>query len=85
MEESGMAQVNMLEATADLSRLVQLLETHQEEVILIAKDGVPVVEMKLAKRKPISKRIGVAKGKLHVPDDFDKWDGEIADMFGDTL
>ena len=49
------------------------------------RPGVPVVEMKLAKRKPVSKRIGVAKGKLHVPDDFDKWDGEIADMFGDTL
>ena len=83
--ESSMTQVNMLEAKTDLPELVRLLETHQEEVILIAKDGTPVVEMKLAKRKPISKRIGVAKGKFHVPDDFDKWDGEIVDMFGDTL
>lgn len=80
-----MAQVNILEAKADLSRLVQLLETHQEEVILIAKDGVPIVEMKLAKRRPAPKRIGIAKGKLHVPDDFDKWDCDVADMFGDTL
>ena len=79
-----MTQVNMLEAKTDLSRLVQLLETRQEEVILIAKDGVPVVEMKLAK-KPAAKRIGVARGKFHVPDDFDKWDDEIADMFGDQL
>ena len=79
-----MTQVNMLEAKTDLSRLVQLLETRQEEVILIAKDGVPVVEMKLAK-KPTAKRIGIAKGKLHIPDDFDKWDDEIADMFGDQL
>lgn len=84
-EESNMAQVNMLEAKTDLPKLVQLLETHQEDVILIARDGTPVVEMKLVKRKPTTKRIGVAKGKLHVPDDFDKWDREITDMFGDTL
>ena len=70
-----MAQVNLLEAKTDLPRLVQLLETHQEEAILITKDGTPVVEMKLVKRKPTSKRIGIAKGKLHVPDNFDKWDG----------
>ena len=79
-----MAQVNLLEAKTDLPKLVHLLETHQEEAILITKDGTPVVEMKLVKRKPTSKRIGVAKGKLHVPDDFDKWDCDVADMFGDT-
>lgn len=80
-----MTQVNIMEAKNDLSNLVHLLETHQEEIILIARDGTPVVEMKLAKRKPASKRIGVAKGKLHVPNDFNKWDSEITDMFGDTL
>ncbi len=80
-----MTQVNMLEAKADLPELVRLLETRQEEVIFITRDGMPVVEMKLAKKKPVSKRIGVAKGKLHVPDDFSKWDDEITEMFGDTL
>lgn len=72
-----MAQVNLLEAKTDLPKLVQLLETHQEEAILITKDGTLVVEMKLVKRKPIAKRIGVAKGKFHVSDDFDKWDGGL--------
>lgn len=84
-KESSMAQVNIMEAKTDLSELVRLLETHQEEVILIARDGTPVVEMKLAKRKPASKRIGVAKGKLQIPDDFDKWDSGVVDMFGDML
>lgn len=28
-----------------------------------------------------SKRIGVAKGKFAVPDDFDKWDANVADVF----
>ena len=80
-----MTQVNMLEAKTDLSRLVRLLETKQEEVILIARNGTPVVQMTLAQKQPVHKRIGVAKGKFTVPDDFDKWDQEIEDMFGGTL
>ena len=47
-----MTQVNMLEAKTDLSKLVRLLETGQEEMILIARNGTPVVEMKLAQKKP---------------------------------
>ena len=81
----SMTQVNIVEAKTDLPKLVRLLETRQEEAILIARDGTPVVEMKLVRRKPTSKRIGVAKGKLHVPDDFDKWDSEITAMFGNML
>ena len=30
-------------------------------------------------------RIGVAKGKFVVPDDFDLWDKEIEEMFDGTL
>lgn len=30
-------------------------------------------------------RIGVAKGKFSVPEEFDEWDKEIADSFGDDL
>ncbi len=77
-----MTQVNMLEAKTELSKLVRLLETQQEEVIFIARNGKPVVEMKLAQRKPASRRIGIAKGKLDIPEDFDLWDDEIADAFG---
>ena len=80
-----MTQVNMLEAKTDLSKLVRLLETRQEDIIFIARNGTPVVEMKLTEKKPAVKRIGIAKGKLHIPDDFDKWDGEVADLFEDKL
>ena len=80
-----MTQVNMLEAKTDLSKLVRLLETHQEETILIARNGTPVVEMKLAQKLPALKRIGVAKGKLHIPEDFDLWDSEIPDLFEEEL
>ena len=27
------------------------------------------------------KRLGTAKGKFTIPDDFDRWDEEIADLF----
>lgn len=80
-----MTQVNMLEAKTDLSKLVKLLETRQEDVILIARNGTPVAEMKLVQEYPRSKRIGIAKGKLHMPEDFSQWDSDIADMFEEEL
>ena len=80
-----MTQVNMLEAKTDLSKLVKLLETRQEETILIARNGTPVVEMRLAQKPLMSKRIGVAKGKLHVPEDFGQWDQDILDLFEEEL
>ncbi|MGN0941262.1 MAG: type II toxin-antitoxin system Phd/YefM family antitoxin [Selenomonadaceae bacterium] len=77
-------QVNMLEAKNRLSNLVMLLETHQEDTVLIARNGIPVAQMTRIPRKP-KKRIGVASGKFHVPDNFDAWDKEIEDMFGGKL
>jgi antitoxin (DNA-binding transcriptional repressor) of toxin-antitoxin stability system len=78
-------QVNILEAKTNLSNLVRLVETGQEERIIIARYGKPVVKMVLYNEAPVSKRIGVAKGKLKSPDDLDKYNDEIAAMFGGTL
>lgn len=80
-----MIQVNMLEAKSDLSRLVRLLESKQEEVIYLARNGTAVVQMTLIPRKPAGRRIGVAEGKFKVPDEFDQWDKEVEDMFGGDL
>lgn len=80
-----MTQVNMLEAKSDLSKLVKLLETKQEEVIYLARNGTAVVQMTLIPKKPTNRRIGVAEGKFKIPDDFDKWDREIEDMFGGEI
>lgn len=77
-----MMQVNILEAKTDLSRLVRLIETGKEERIVIARYGKPVVEMKVYHDEQTSKRIGTAKGKLRSPDDLDKYDKEIEEMFG---
>ncbi len=80
-----MTQVNMLKAKTDLSKLVKMLETGQEEVIYLARNGTAVVQMTLIQKTPASKRIGAAEGKFKVPDDFDAWDKEIEEMFGGDL
>ena len=75
-----MRQVNVLEAKTDLSRLMRLLENHREDVIIIARNGKPVVEMKAIQNPPVFKRIGTAKGKFTVPDNFDDDNEMIAEM-----
>ena len=77
-------QVNILEAKTNLSNLVRLVESGKEDII-IARYGKPVVKMVLYNDAPVSQRIGVAKGKLKSPVDLDKYNDEIAEMFGDTL
>lgn len=78
-------QVNILEAKTNLSNLVRLIETGKEERIIIARYGKPVVKMVLYNDVPVSKRIGVAKGKLKSPDDLDQYNDEISGMFGGVL
>lgn len=78
-------QVNILEAKTNLSNLVRMVETGQEERIIIARYGKPVVKMVKYNDVPVSKRIGIAKGKLKSPEDLDKYNDEIAEMFGGAL
>jgi antitoxin (DNA-binding transcriptional repressor) of toxin-antitoxin stability system len=83
-EVTDMCQVNMLEAKTELSKLVKKLETGEEDIVYIARNGNPVAKLTLVRKEPAKKRIGVAKGKLIVPDNFDSWDEEVTDMFGDV-
>ena len=78
-------QVSILEAKTNLSNLVRLVETGKEDMVIIARYGKPVVKLVTYNDVPVSKRIGVAKGKLESPDDLDKYNDEIAAMFGGTL
>lgn len=48
-------------------------------------DGKPVVKMVVYNDALVSKRIGVANGKLKSPEDLDMFNEEIAEMFGGTL
>ena len=78
-------QVNILEAKTNLSNLIRLIETGREERIIIARYGKPVVKMVLYNEAPVSKRIGVAKGKLKSPENLDQYNDEIGTMFGGVL
>ena len=75
-------QVNILEAKTNLSGLMRLIETGKEEQIIITRYGKPVVKLVTCNEVPVLKRIGIAKGKLKSPDDLDKYNDEIAEMFG---
>ena len=80
-----MTQVNMLEAKTDLSKLVRMLETEQDDVIYLARNGTAVAQMTLIPKNTGKKRIGVAEGKFKVPEAFDEWDKEVEEMFGGEI
>ncbi len=80
-----MTQVNMFEAKTDLSKLIKMLETKQEDVIYLARNGTAVAQITLIPKKQGIKRIGVAEGKFKVPEMFDEWDKEIEEMFGGEI
>ena len=80
-----MTQVNMLEAKSDLSKLIKMLELHQEDVIYLARNGTPVAQLTLIPKKNVEKRIGVAEGKFKIPDELCVWDKEVEDMFAESL
>ncbi|WP_367026297.1 type II toxin-antitoxin system prevent-host-death family antitoxin [Methylococcus sp. ANG] len=68
-----MNTVNMLEAKTHLSKLVEQVESGQEQGIVIARNGRPAARLV---------RIGVAKGAFVVPDDIDADNATIAKLFG---
>lgn len=82
-----MTKVNMLEAKTELSKLVKMLENKEEDVIYIARNGVEVAQLTLVPPKNVENRIGIAKGKLILPENFDEvfaaMDKEIEEMFED--
>lgn len=79
-----MTQVNMLQAKTNLSKLVGMLLNGEEDVIYIARNGEAVAQLTRIEPKP-RKKIGVAKGKITIPDDFDAWDSEVENMFSGEI
>lgn len=64
-----MQQVNIHEAKTHLSRLVEQAAAGEE--IIIAKGGKPVARLVPLAASPERRRLGLFKGRLNVPDDFD--------------
>ena len=79
-----MKRVNMHEAKTHLSRLVE--EAAAGQAFVICKAGKPMVRvMPLAQSgdlAPLASRLGLLRGQVSVPDDFDRMGQEaIADLF----
>lgn len=60
--------VNIHEAKTNLSRIVEEVAAGAE--VLIAKAGKPMARLVPVTGKPAKKKLGLLKGKIKVPDDF---------------
>ena len=78
-----MTQVNVLEAKNNLSKLIRMLESGDEDHIIISRNGEPIVQMTLLTKNPGKSIIGAGKddGDFSWPENFNELDNEIADMF----
>ena len=70
--------VNIAEAKAKLSHLIQ--EAMEGKRIVIAKNNRPLVEL-VAHRPEGRRRLGLYRGKIEIPEDFDREDPEIEALF----
>ena len=61
--------INIHEAKTNLSRLLEKVAAGEE--IIIAKAGKPIARLVPLVGKPKRRKLGVFKGELNVPDDFD--------------
>lgn len=87
-----MNQYNISEAKKDFSYIIQQIESGRQSEILIARNGKAVAKIISVKdtKNAISNRIGFAKEKLIINEEFDKTfddlDEEIASqMMGGSL
>jgi prevent-host-death family protein len=64
-----MIQVNIHEAKTHLSRLIAKVIGGEE--IIIAKGNTPVVKLIQIKTSKDKRKLGSAKGKIHIGADFD--------------
>lgn len=64
-----MEQVNIYEAKAQLSRLVERAAAGEE--IVIARRGKPVAKLVPLESLPTKRQFGRLKGLISIPDDFD--------------
>lgn len=76
-----MQSVNIFEAKTNLSKLLESIESGREREVVIARNGKPVARLVPVNAMPVDKRIGVAKGKFHVPESIDADNDTIRKIF----
>lgn len=70
---------NIHEAKTNLSKLIA--KTQNGEEVIIAKAGKPIAKLTSCKKPLKPRKLGLLKGKIWVPDDFNEEDEEINKMF----
>lgn len=73
--------VNISEAKANLSKLIEMVYHGQE--VVIAKNNMPIADLVIHKPKR-TRTLGLLEGEFVVPDDFNDEDAEINQMFYGT-
>ncbi len=76
-----MHAVSLFQAKTHLSRIIESIVTHQEERIIISRHGKPVAQITGLPKISNSKRIGIAHGSFEIPDNIDKTNQTIENMF----
>lgn len=71
--------VNIHEAKTHLSRIVEEVAAGAE--VIIAKAGKPIARLTQVAGRPRKKKLGVLKGKIKVPDDFNEPSEDITAAF----
>lgn len=100
MVKDGSAKIKMTleaetsvksEARKQIEEFVRLMKIKQPDEVVVTENGYPVIkkesELDSLPQPTNSRRFGVAKGKIHLPPDFDEkfdaMDAEILAMFDD--
>ena len=64
----------MYEAKTNLSKISKLLEERKEDVVIISRNGKPVLKVTLFEDNDREKLFGCAKGMFKIPENFDDID-----------
>lgn len=71
-----MIEFNMNEAEIDFSKIYKLLKDGKEEIVIISRNGNPVLKVTLYEDSDKNGLIGCASGSFDIPEDFDDIDLE---------
>ena len=84
--------MNVLEAKTNFSKIIAMLENHEEEEVIVARAGKPVVRISLVPKKSIIEKLGMFAGEMDLPSiDDENWDPcawsdeELKEVWGDLV
>lgn len=79
-------EVSILQAKTDFSKLIHMLESKEEESVIVCRYGKPVAKITAYEKPDVTRRIGILKGQPYVSmtqEEFDQDNEDIAKMLID--